>query len=146
MCSEKAAEEEIKNSIHGAELEKNSIHGAELEQNSIHGAELKQNSIHVCRAETEQYTLWRAEKQRRQENKMTKDEVLCFLSNKDDKKQDNERIIFCFLYEKEDSTPLKSRLIDYYQDEERSANVDDYPSVHMTLQQSSGEWWWRTRW
>ena len=35
--------------------------------------------------------------------------------------------------------PLKSRLIDYYQDEERNANVDDYPSVHMTLQLSFGE-------
>ena len=29
--------------------------------------------------------------------------------------------------------PKESRLIDYYQDEERNANVDDYPSVHTTL-------------
>ena len=48
-------------------------------------------------------------------------------------------MILCFLSEKEASTPLRSRLIDYYQDKEGNANVDDYPSVHMTLQQSSGE-------
>ena len=59
--------------------------------------------------------------------------------NKEDKKQDNERWIFCFLSKKEDSTPLKGRLIDYYQDEEMNAIVDDYPSVHTTLQQSFGE-------
>ena len=35
--------------------------------------------------------------------------------------------------------PTKSRLIDYYQDEERNANVDDYPSVHMTPQETFGE-------
>ena len=29
--------------------------------------------------------------------------------------------------------PLQYRLINYYQDEERDVNVDDYPSVHMTL-------------
>ena len=33
----------------------------------------------------------------------------------------------------------KSRLIGYHQDEEENTNADDYPSVHMTLQQSAGE-------
>ena len=40
---------------------------------------------------------------------------------------------------KKTEPPLKNRLIDYYHDEERNSNVDDYPSVYMTLQQSSGE-------
>ena len=42
-------------------------------------------------------------------------------------------------YLKKNSTPLQSRLINYYQDEERNTNVDDYPSVHTTLQQSLGK-------
>ena len=41
---------------------------------------------------------------------------------------------------KKNSTPTeKVELIDYHQDEERNDNVDDYPSVHTTLQQSSGD-------
>ena len=60
--------------------------------------------------------------------------------NKEKKKQDNERWILCILSEKEEQYPTeKNGLIDYHQDEERNANADDYPSVHMTLQQSSGE-------
>ena len=46
---------------------------------------------------------------------------------------------FASYLKKKNSTPLQSRLINYYQDEERNANVDDYPSVHTTLRQSFGE-------
>ena len=46
---------------------------------------------------------------------------------------------FASYLQKKNSTPLKNRLTDYYQDEERNDNVDDYPSVHTTWQQSSGE-------
>ena len=46
---------------------------------------------------------------------------------------------FASYLKKKNITPLKSRLTNYYRDEERNANVDDYPSVHMALWQSSGE-------
>ena len=91
---------------------KSSIHGAELKQNCIHGAELKE---------------------RRQENKMMKDEFSAsYLTKKTrSKKIKDECSSSCM---KKKTVPLlKSRLIDYCQDEERNANVDDYPSVHMTL-------------
>ena len=42
---------------------------------------------------------------------------------------------FASYLKKKNSTPLKNRLTDYYQNEERNANADNYPSVHMTLQQ-----------
>ena len=124
----KSCKEENKNSICGAELKQNSIHGAELKQNSIHGAELKQNS--VCGAEL---------KQRRQENKMMMDEfsASCLTKKTRSNMMKDE---FSASYMKKKIVPLlKSRLIDYYQDEERNAIVDDYPNVHTTLWQSSGE-------
>ena len=66
--------------------------------------------------------------------------ILHLLSNTREKKQDNERWILYILSEKEEQYPTeKVELIDYHQDEERNDNVDDYPSVHTTLQQSSGD-------
>ena len=65
--------------------------------------------------------------------------ILCFLSNKEEKKQDDKKMNFFASYLKKNSTPLQSTLINYYQDEERNANVDDYPSVHTILWQSFGE-------
>ena len=46
---------------------------------------------------------------------------------------------FSASYMKRRQNPTKNGLIDYYHDEERNANVDDYLGVHTTLQQSSGE-------
>ena len=41
---------------------------------------------------------------------------------------------FSASYMKKKTVPLlKSKFIDYYQDEERNANIDDYPSAHTTL-------------
>ena len=80
-----------------------------LKQNSIHGTEQKQNSIHGTEL-----------KQRKQEAEQWK-------------------MNFLHPIWKRTVPHWTSRLTNYYQDKERNINVDDYPSVHTTLPQSSGE-------
>ena len=90
------------------EENENSIHGAELKQNNICGAELKQYSI--CGAELEQ---------RRQENKMTKDELCAsYLTRKTKSKRTKDEFYVYYLKKKMVSSQ-QGRSIDYYQDEEK---------------------------
>ena len=84
----------------------------------------------------EQYTWCRAETKKTR-NKMMRDEFYTFYLTKKRRSKTMKDEFFAS-YLKKNSTPLQSRLINYYQNEERDANVNDYPSIHMILRQSSG--------
>ena len=61
---------------------------------------------------------------------MMKDEFCASYLTRKTRSKTTKDEFYVFYLKKKMVPSLKSRLIDYYQDEERNANVDDCPIVH----------------